>query len=115
MVSAPSRPFPAWLTLCGAALMAAMTGGCSDEGSGPVTVSVIGSPADFATPLENLPDPGSKLFLETTAQGLVAFDAGGEILPALAQRWIVEDDGRSYIFRLRRALDRKSNRLNSSH
>ncbi|AJR22598.1 MULTISPECIES: ABC transporter substrate-binding protein [Sphingobium] len=104
MVSAPSRPFPAWLTLCGAALMAAMTGGCSDEGSGPVTVSVIGSPADFATPLENLPDPGSKLFLETTAQGLVAFDAGGEILPALAQRWIVEDDGRSYIFRLRRAF-----------
>lgn len=84
--------------------MAAMTGGCSDEGSGPVTVSVIGSPADFATPLENLPDPGSKLFLETTAQGLVAFDAGGEILPALAQRWIVEDDGRSYIFRLRRAF-----------
>ncbi|KEY98892.1 hypothetical protein AI27_08390, partial [Sphingomonas sp. BHC-A] len=69
-----------------------------------MTVSVIGSPADFATPLENLPDPGSKLFLETTAQGLVAFDAGGEILPALAQRWIVEDDGRSYIFRLRRAF-----------
>lgn len=78
--------------------------GCSDEGSGPVTVSVIGTPADFARPLEKLPDPGSKLFLETTAQGLVAFDAGGEILPALAQRWIVEDEGRSYIFRLRRAL-----------
>src|SRR3546814_14992332 len=85
MVSAPSRPFPAWLTLCGAALMAAMTGGCSDEGSGPVTVSVIGSPAAFATPLQNLPDAGSKLFLETTAQGLAAFDAGGQILPALAQ------------------------------
>lgn len=66
-------------------------------------VSVIGSPADFAKPLENLPDPGAKLILEATAQGLVAFDAAGEILPALAQRWIVEDEGRSYIFRLRRA------------
>lgn len=86
------------------ALMGVMLAGCSDEGSGPVTVSVIGTGADFAKPLENLPDPGSKLFLEATAQGLVAFDASGEILPALAQRWIVEDDGRSYIFRLRRAF-----------
>lgn len=86
------------------ACLGLLLAGCSsDEGSGPVTVSVIGSPADFAKPLDNLPDPGSKLFLETTAQGLVAFDAGGEIMPALAQRWIVEDDGRSYIFRLRRA------------
>ena len=99
----PRSPF-ACLTLGGAALMAAMLGGCSDEGSGTVTVSVVGAPADFAKPLENLPDPGAKLFLETTAQGLVAFDASGEILPALAQRWIVEDDGRSYIFRLRRAF-----------
>ncbi|WP_416365372.1 ABC transporter substrate-binding protein [Sphingobium sp. JS3065] len=94
----------ACLTLGGAALMAAMLTGCSDEGSGTVTVSVVGDPADFAKPLENLPDPGAKLFLETTAQGLVAFDASGEILPALAQRWIVEDEGRSYIFRLRRAF-----------
>lgn len=81
----------------------AMIAGCSQEASGPVAVSVIGSPADFSKPLENLPNPGAKLMLEATAQGLVAFDASGEILPALAQRWIVEEDGRSYIFRLRRA------------
>jgi oligopeptide transport system substrate-binding protein len=86
--------------LMGASVLLA---GCSQEASGPVVVSVIGSPADFAKPLENLPDPGAKLILEATAQGLVAFDAAGEILPALAQRWIVEDEGRSYIFRLRRA------------
>ncbi|HKT78238.1 MAG TPA: ABC transporter substrate-binding protein [Sphingobium sp.] len=84
-------------------LGAAMLSGCGQEASGPVVVSVIGTPTDFAKPLEQLPDPGAKLILEATAQGLVAFDAGGEILPALAQRWIVEDDGRSYIFRLRRA------------
>ncbi|UZW55196.1 ABC transporter substrate-binding protein [Sphingobium sp. JS3065] len=104
MMSRRPRLPLACLTLGGAALMAAMLTGCSDEGSGTVTVSVVGDPADFAKPLENLPDPGAKLFLETTAQGLVAFDASGEILPALAQRWIVEDEGRSYIFRLRRAF-----------
>lgn len=35
------------------------------------------------------------------AEGLVALDAQGEIVPALAERWIVTDDGLSYIFRLR--------------
>ena len=35
-----------------------------------------------------------------TAQGLVTFDVNGRIVPALANRWIVTDDGLSYIFRL---------------
>jgi len=81
-----------------------MMGGCSADSNDPVVVSVVGDREDFAKPLQHLPDPGAKLFLEATAQGLVAFDASGDILPALAQRWIVEDDGRSYIFRLRRAF-----------
>jgi peptide/nickel transport system substrate-binding protein len=89
--------------IAGASLALAL-GGCSDEGSGPVVVSVVGDRDDFAKPLQHLPDPGAKLILEATAQGLVAFDASGDILPALAQRWIVQDDGRSYIFRLRRAF-----------
>jgi oligopeptide transport system substrate-binding protein len=38
------------------------------------------------------------------AQGLVRFDSAGEIEPALAQSWIVSDDGRRYTFRLRRTL-----------
>lgn len=84
--------------------LALLPGGCSDEGRGPVVVSVVGDHDDFTRPLQNLPDPGAKLILEATAQGLVAFDASGDVLPALAQRWIVEDDGRSYIFRLRRAF-----------
>ena len=90
--------------LMAGAAPALLAGGCSDEGRDPVSVSVVGSRDDFAKPLPNLPDPGAKLILESTAQGLVAFDARGDILPALAQRWIVEDDGRSYIFRLRRAF-----------
>jgi peptide/nickel transport system substrate-binding protein len=39
---------------------------------------------------------------ETTAQGLVRFEASGQIQPALAQRWIVSDDGLRYTFRLAR-------------
>ncbi|NVD44677.1 peptide ABC transporter substrate-binding protein [Altererythrobacter sp. HHU K3-1] len=36
-----------------------------------------------------------------TTQGLVTMDTAGQIVPALAERWIVTDDGTSYIFRLR--------------
>lgn len=86
-----------------AAATLAMLGGCSDRQSGPVVVSVIGDSEDMARPLLHPLTPPSKLILEATAQGLVAFDAQGDILPALARRWIVEDDGKSYIFRLRRA------------
>lgn len=37
-----------------------------------------------------------------TAQGLVEFDVEGRIVPALASRWIVTDDGLSYLFRLKK-------------
>jgi hypothetical protein len=36
-----------------------------------------------------------------TVEGLVGFDAEGRVVPGLADRWIVTDDGQSYIFRLR--------------
>jgi Bacterial extracellular solute-binding proteins, family 5 Middle len=49
-----------------------------------------------ATPL-TLP---SAYLRAATAQGLVTFDVQGNIIPALANRWIVTDDGLSYIFRL---------------
>ncbi|MFU7529018.1 ABC transporter substrate-binding protein [Qipengyuania sp. ASV99] len=37
----------------------------------------------------------------STNEGLVALDAAGQVVPAIAERWIVTDDGLSYIFRLR--------------
>lgn len=37
------------------------------------------------------------------AKGLVGFDEEGRVVPALAARWIVTDDGLSYIFRLNEA------------
>lgn len=36
-----------------------------------------------------------------TETGLVTLNAAGEVVPALADRWIVTEDGRSFIFRLR--------------
>lgn len=48
-----------------------------------------------------LPLPNSSAELRNaTAQGLVKFDRTGNVVPALASRWIVTDDGLSYIFRL---------------
>lgn len=44
---------------------------------------------------------GAQAIRGATAEGLVGFDAEGRIVPALADRWIVTDDGQSYIFRLR--------------
>jgi ABC-type transport system substrate-binding protein len=56
-------------------------------------------PLAFA--IGRLPLPEASAYLRNaTAQGLVAFDVTGRIIPALASRWIVTDDGMSYIFRL---------------
>jgi peptide/nickel transport system substrate-binding protein len=76
--------------------------GCEGRETGPLLVSGIGGPAKLVNPnLEPL-DPASALLLDATAQGLVRFDAGGQIEPALAQSWIVSDDGLRYTFRLAR-------------
>lgn len=44
--------------------------------------------------------PASAYLRAATAQGLVTFDNKGRVAPGLANRWIVTDDGLSYIFRL---------------
>lgn len=46
--------------------------------------------------------PASAYLRNATAQGLVAFDAEGRVVPALASRWIVTDDDLGYIFRLQK-------------
>ncbi len=69
----------------------------------PVTMSVIGGPLKLVDPNKATPDKASALLLGATAQGLIAFDAEGQIEPALAERWIMTDDGLSLIFRIRRA------------
>ena len=83
----------------GAALALA---GCREGESGPIAVSAIGEPPKIANPNLAPLQPPSEILLLATAQGLVRFDAAGQIEPALAQSWIVSDDGLRYTFRLSR-------------
>jgi len=54
--------------------------------------------------VNKMPLPHASAYLRAaTAQGLVTFDAQGRVVPALASRWMVTDDGLSYIFRLNKA------------
>lgn len=79
-------------------------GGCHDRATGPVRVVAIAGGAQVVNPNRDPVGPASALLLEAVAQGLVRFDAAGEIEPALAQSWIVSDDGLRYTFRIRRTL-----------
>lgn len=102
-----TRPLPTLRLLATAFLLA----GCGGEETGPVAISAIGGEPRLVNPNREPPDPASAALLEATAQGLVRFDAGGEIEPALAQRWIVSDDGLRYTFRLGRANWRGGSRI----
>lgn len=65
-----------------------------------VRVDIIeGRPRPFN--ISAMPLPLASAYLRgATAQGLVTFDNKGRVAPGLANRWIVTDDGLSYIFRL---------------
>lgn len=81
-------------------LPALLLGGCFGADDRPVEVAAIGnSDAAFAVG-PRLPAP-AQMLRAATFEGLVAFDEQGQVVPALADRWIVTDDGLSYIFRLR--------------
>jgi ABC-type transport system substrate-binding protein len=79
------------------ALLAACAQGVDNS---HIRVDVIEDrPRPFA--IGAIPLPTSSAYLRSaTAQGLVTLDLNGRIVPALANRWIVTDDGLSYIFRL---------------
>jgi oligopeptide transport system substrate-binding protein len=46
-------------------------------------------------------DTTSGMFIKEIFSGLVELGAGGEIIPDVAQRWEISEDGRRYIFHLR--------------
>ncbi len=76
-------------------------GGCGPSGPrGPVEVAIVGEPASLFQQGVRLSAAAQHLRGATT-EGLVAIDQSGQIVPAIAERWIVTDDGLSYIFRLR--------------
>ena len=85
------------LTMVAAATLAACSQGVDNS---RVEVDIIEDrPRAFAIGTMPL-DLGSAYVRAATAQGLVSFDTKGRVVPALANRWIVTDDGLSYIFRL---------------
>ncbi|MEP2735021.1 MAG: ABC transporter substrate-binding protein [Erythrobacter sp.] len=86
-----------WLLLTLSIVLTACSGGPSNA---PVNVVLIGDADDMEESSGRLSD--TDLYVRSaSAEGLVAFGASGEIVPALAERWIITDDGLSYIFRLR--------------
>lgn len=83
-------------------LAALLPAGCDRAQQGAVNVTVIGSGLRLVDPAAGPLTPPQQLLMANAAQGLVRFDAQGNIEPGLAERWNVSDDGLSYIFRLQK-------------
>ncbi|MCB2075963.1 MAG: ABC transporter substrate-binding protein [Novosphingobium sp.] len=83
-----------------AVLAAAMLAACGKGDDSILNVVSIGS---TDSPFEKgvYLSPPAQQVRAATVEGLVSLDGQGRVIPALADRWIVTDDGQSYIFRLR--------------
>ena len=81
-------------------LLALLAAACSSADEEALRVAVIGEAGSAFETGARLAVSG-QLLRAATAQGLVTLDGNGDVVPALAERWIVTDDGLSYIFRLR--------------
>lgn len=79
---------------------AALAAGCRQSPGGPVKVTVIGGTPKLRDPAAGPLSPADAVLIANVAQGLVRFDAAGNIVAGLAERWNVSDDGMSYIFRI---------------
>jgi oligopeptide transport system substrate-binding protein len=76
------------------------TQGCRPQPEGPLKAIVIGGDPKLRDPALGPLPPADAVLLQNVAQGLVRFDASGNIVGGLAERWNVSDDGLSYIFRI---------------
>jgi ABC-type oligopeptide transport system substrate-binding subunit len=101
-----TRPLPAILaTLAGAAVM---LGACSNRGDDD-GVPQSGAPAlnrALSTEPESLDPQKSRSVqaadvLRDIGEGLVSYDAAGEMIPATAESWDISADGLTYTFRIR--------------
>jgi peptide/nickel transport system substrate-binding protein len=82
------------------AVAALATSSCDDDKKGAPRVVVIGGTPKLSDPATGPLSPPDAVLVGNVAQGLVRFDAGGNIVGGLAERWNVSDDGLSYIFRI---------------
>ncbi|WP_164117563.1 ABC transporter substrate-binding protein [Sphingorhabdus sp. Alg239-R122] len=86
---------------CYTGMTALLLASCGSNADQTLDISVIDNDSSiFNTERSNL-SPGPRLVRGAVAQGLVAHDSTGQLVPALAARWIVTDDGQSFIFRLK--------------
>lgn len=83
-----------------ATLAALGLGACGRNSSEVTRVAVIGSEPKLVETVSAPLTSGEALIRSNMAQGLVRFDERGQVIPGLAERWNVSDDGLSYIFRL---------------
>ena len=88
------------LGLIVAALAATIPGACGRGASDLTRVGVIGPEPKLVETVTAPLTVGEALVRANVAQGLVRFDERGQVIPGLAERWNVSDDGLSYIFRL---------------
>ncbi len=88
-------------SILAASLLLLMAPGCSGSAEdGVVDVAFIGTEEELSAEGLRLAPPGQHL-RTAEAQGLVRLNEAGQLVPAIAERWIVTDDGASYIFRIR--------------
>lgn len=89
------------LRFCFALSLALIVSACGPSGDrGPVNVAIFGQEEALFQQGVRLSTAGQHMRAATN-EGLVALDPTGQVVPAVAERWIVTDDGLSYIFRLR--------------
>jgi peptide/nickel transport system substrate-binding protein len=73
---------------------------CRPQPQGTLKAVVIGGEPKLRDPALASLSTSDAVLLQNVAQGLVRFDATGNIVAGLAERWNVSDDGLSYIFRI---------------
>jgi peptide/nickel transport system substrate-binding protein len=91
------RSIATLLVLAGLALL---PGACRPKPQGAVRVTVIGDSPKVRDPAVMPLSAPDAVLIASVGQGLVRFDASGNIVSGLAERWNVSDDGLSYIFRI---------------
>ena len=95
-----AAPLPNPILLTALVLAALGLSGCGKQNEGVTRVAAIGEAPRLVETVTAPLSPGEALLRENMAQGLVRFDQRGQVVPGLAERWNVSDDGLSYIFRI---------------